>query len=207
MNISRSQSIGIAAVLVVAAFGIGRYTAPVQGVGGGDAVVKAINALPPTASGDSSLEGTVATGRVAAVYVELGKDLYLSLDRAPGNLRNSARRFVEVEFPESLRKDRNLTSFVIRNVGVSVDVGDLVEVKFVDKENAVGNDHVTRVTQLIARKDSDLARNYEQRILVRKFAPNSMTASLNQDDGAVDRFISKKTAGDSGGQQNSTAVR
>jgi hypothetical protein len=208
MNISRSQAIGItvAVLAVFAAFGGGRYTA-LNPVDSGDKVVDAINALPPTSFGEPSLEGTIATGRVAGVFVELGRDLYLSVDKAPGNLRNSGRRFVEVEFPESLRKDRNVTSSIIRNVGVNIEVGDLVEVKFVDKENTVGNDHVTRVTQLVARKDSDLAKNYEQRILVRKFAPNSMTASVNHDAGAVDRFISQKSAGETGGQQNAASVR
>jgi hypothetical protein len=180
MTTSRSQVIGItaAAFVIFAVFGINRYLVSQSG-GAGDNVASVVNELSPSAAGaaaglKSKLDGTKALGRVAGVYLELDNNFYISVERAPSVLRKTARRYVEIEFPESLVKDFDSSSVVVRAVDPNVEVGDVVEVRFTENTYAVGMENVTRVTQIVAPHDTDMARTYEQRIAARKTAVRAL---------------------------------
>ena len=136
-----------------------------------DSVANVVNELPPAAAGlRSKLDGTKAVGQVTGVYVELGTNFYISIERAPAALRKTATRYVNVEFPESLVKDFDTDSAIVKALDPAVEVGDVVEVKFVENAYAVGLNNVTRVTQIVAPHDTDMAKSFVQKIAARKAA-------------------------------------
>lgn len=158
----------IAAVVLLAVFGIQRT---LLNRAGGDNVAAVVNELPPAAAGlRSKLDGTKAVGQVTGIYVELGTNLYVSIERAPASLRKSATRYVNVEFPESLVKEFDTDSAIVKALDPAVEVGDVVEVKFVENAYAVGLNNVTRVTQIVAPHDTDMAKSFVQKIAARKAA-------------------------------------
>jgi len=149
-----------------------------------EAVSSVIDALPPSAAGQPSsmapapveaqrpeayLGGTIATGRVAEVYLRVADNVFLAMDRAPAHLRNSAERWVDVEFPELLANETGSARAILNRSDAKVAVGDVVEIKFAHKDNPryFPVKEVTRVTELVASKDQLLARDYQRRILAR----------------------------------------
>ena len=155
-----------------------------------DSVAGVIDSLPATAAGqpssiapgqldarqqDTYLGGTVATGRVAQVYLRVADNVFLALDQAPEHLKNSAERWVDVQFPELLAGDTGAARAFLDRSDARVSVGDVVEIKFAHKDNPryFPVKELTRVTELVASKGQMLARDYERRILARsgKAAP------------------------------------
>ena len=132
-----------------------------------------IDALPPSGAGVPSGQGeTMATGRVAGVYLETGQGVFLALDQTPAHLRTTAARWVDVEFPDLLANGSGAARAMIDASQPSIGVGDLVGIKFGQTPNA--NDarpfpvaQPTRVTGLVAKRDEKLAADYERRILAR----------------------------------------
>jgi hypothetical protein len=160
-------------------------------------VGNAIEALAPTAAGQPSslttapaeaqrpevyLGGKLATGRVAEVYVRVADNVFLALDRAPEHLKNSAERWVDVQFPELLANDTGAARAFLNRSDSKVAVGDIVEIKFAHKDNPryFPVKELTRVTELVASKDQMLARDYQRRILARTGQGNAGPQWLSQ---------------------------
>ncbi len=152
--------------------------------GKSDSIANTLDALAPTAAGQPSslgttlaeaqrpeayLGGKLATGRVAEVYIRVADNVFLALDRAPEHLKNSAERWVDVQFPELLANDTGSARAFLNRSDAKVAVGDVVEIKFAHKDNPryFPVKELTRVTELVASKDQILARDYERRILAR----------------------------------------
>jgi len=182
-------------------------------IGNADALSNAIDTLPPTAAGQPSsvapasaeaqrptayLGGTVATGRVAEVYVRVADNVFLSIDRAPKHLRDSAERWVDVQFPELLANDTGSTRAFLNRSDARVAVGDVVEIKFAHKDNPnyFPVKELTRVTELVASKDQMLARDYERRILAR----------TNLASTATPQWLSQATASQPAANQQAQAT-
>jgi len=159
----------------------------------------AIDALPPTAAGqpsslapapvagsgerqESYLGGTIATGRVAEVYIRVADNVFLALNQAPEHLKKSAERWVDVQFPELLANDTGSARAILNRSDTKVAVGDVVEIKFAHKDNPryFPVKELTRVTELVASKDQLLARDYERRILARMGRGNQPPQWLSQ---------------------------
>jgi len=143
-----------------------------------------IAALPPSGAGspspetsasagaprtDAYLGGTKATGRVVEVYVKVAEGVFLSVDRAPEHLRNSAERWADLQFPELLANDLGSARAILNKNEADIRVGDVVEIKFAHKDNPgyFPVKEVTRVTELVAKKGELLAQDFERRILAR----------------------------------------
>ena len=172
MTTDKSPVLGLtlATLVVFAVFGINRYLVS-HSASSPDSVASTVNELPPAAAGiKSRLDGTKAVGQVSGVYVELGTNLYVSIERAPASLRKTANRFVNVEFPESLVKDFDSDSAIVKALDPAVEVGDVVEVKFIENGYAVGFNNVTRVTQIVATRGTEMAKSFELKIAARKVA-------------------------------------
>lgn len=158
----------IAALVLLAVFGMQRV---LLSRAGGDTVASVVNELPPAAAGlKSRLGGIVAVGQVTGIYIELGTNLYISVDRAPSTLRKSAARYVNVEFPQALVKDYEADSAIVKVLDPAVEMGDVVEVKFVEDGTSVGLNNGTRVTQVVAAHDTEMAKAFVQKIAARKAA-------------------------------------
>jgi len=162
-----------------------------------DSTGSTLDALPPTAAGQPSslapapaatqppeayLGGKLATGRVAEVYIRVAENVFLALDRAPPHLRDSAERWVDVEFPELLANDTGSARAILNRSDARVAVGDVVEIKFAHKDNPryFPVKELTRVTELVASKGQMLARDYERRILARNGQGNPRPQWLSQ---------------------------
>ena len=143
-----------------------------------------IDALPPSGAGrpasppqakpnaspaEEYLGGTNATGRVAEVYVKVAENVFLAMDRAPAHRRDSAERWVDIEFPDLLANGIGSARAVLNQSEAGVRVGDVVEIKFAHKDNPrfFPVKELTRVTRLVAGRDEMLAKDFERRILAR----------------------------------------
>ena len=121
---------------------------------------------------DGYIGGSRATGRVSDVYLKVGSSVFLTLDCAPETLRKSAERRVDVQFPDLLANGAGAASAFISDSQSSIGIGDIVEIKFAHKSSKETVPYfpvkeITRVTELIARRDEMLAKDYAQRILAR----------------------------------------
>ena len=152
---------------------------------------EALAGLPPTAAGPMSsadlpasraatpvertdIGGTVATGQVTQVYVRVEQGVYLAWDRTPEPLRRKGEVYADVRFPEALANGADST---LAYIGRGVDdlrAGDIAEVRFahravaaVGAASAFPVREVTRMTELVARNGSPMARDIERRILAR----------------------------------------
>jgi len=140
-----------------------------------------LDALAPTALGHPSvlalprlpvrdadyLGGTVATGRVAGIYIKLAQGVFLSIDEAPSALRNKAERWVDVQFPEGPGNGIAEAAAFLDSGYAPVGIGDAVEIRFAHPQRTrlFPVAETTRVTALIARNHEPLARELERRIL------------------------------------------
>jgi hypothetical protein len=162
-----------------------------------ESVSAALDALPPTAAGRPSalapapaeaqrpgayLGGAIATGRVAEVYIRAADKTFLALERAPAHLRDSAERWVDVQFPELLADGTGTARAVLDRSDLRIAVGDVVEIRFAHKDNPryFPVKELTRVTELVASKDQMLAREFERRILARSGNGNPRAQWLSQ---------------------------
>ena len=205
MNSRQDRSVSLLGLVVMAGM-IGLMFALAQSAGPRsgsfrpaktDAVGNAIETLAPSAAGQPSslttvpaeaqrpevyLGGKLATGRVAEVYIRVADNVFLSLDRAPEHLKNSAERWVDVQFPELLADDTGAARAFLNRSDSKVAVGDIVEIKFAHKDNPryFPVKELTRVTELVASKDQMLARDYERRILARTGHGNAGPQWLTQ---------------------------
>lgn len=122
--------------------------------------------LQPDDSGDA---GSTVRGRVSQVYVRMHDNVFLAADRAPRHLHNPEQMFVEIEYPDLLRNGSGTTRAKLSATFDGVGVGDVVSVRLAHKHNPkfFPVRETTRVTELVARRNSELARAYENRIMAR----------------------------------------
>lgn len=141
---------------------------PASGAGLPSALAPAPSPTPAPATAPY-LGGTVATGRVAHVYVKVAENVFLDAERAPEHLRSRAERWVDVQFPELLADDTEFARAILNRGEAQVQVGDVVEIKFAHKDNPryFPVKELTSVTELVASKDQMLAKDYARRILAR----------------------------------------
>jgi hypothetical protein len=176
----------VAAGMLALLFALTRSGESAAGIPG--SVGSSIDALPPSGAGiptsfapapvsapaqapqaEAYLGGTVATGRVAQVYLRVAENVFLAVDQAPEHLRHRAERWVDVQFPELLANSTESARAVLERGEAGVRVGDVVEIKFAHKDNPryFPVKEVTRVTALVASRDQMLAKDIERRILAR----------------------------------------
>lgn len=166
--------LAIAAGMIALLFALTRVGEFDQGISA--SVSSAIDALPASGAGLPSapaqaayLGGTLATGRVAQVYVKVAENVFLELNQAPQHLRTGAERWVDVQFPELLANGTGAARAILERSEAGVEVGAVVEIKFAHKHNPrffPVKEH-TRVTALVASKNQMLAKDFERRILAR----------------------------------------
>lgn len=123
----------------------------------------------PVPAQDTYLGGSVATGRVAQVYVKVAENVFLSIERAPQQLQANGERWVDVQFPQLLANGAGAARAVLERGDAAVQVGDVVEIKFAHKDNPrfFPVKEVTRVTEVVANKNEMLAKDMQRRILAR----------------------------------------
>jgi CRP/FNR family cyclic AMP-dependent transcriptional regulator len=150
-----------------------------SGTGAPDSVVASINSLPATAAGrPSSLasampaeagSGTVATGLVTQVYVKSADGLFVEAGRTPERLQQGRQRWAEVRFPEPVGGTTGSVFALLDESRDEVGAGDVVDVRFAPARDprAATDKDAARVTGLVERKDSALAREFERRVLAR----------------------------------------
>ena len=198
MNDKQISMLGlsVAVGMIGVMFTLNRWVEP--GTGSANSVTSAIDALPSSAAGlpgssvsteparaqrsDAYLGGTLATGRVAEVYVKVGENVFLAVDQAPQHLRTSAERWVDVQFPELLANDTGSVRAVLNRGEAGVRIGDVVEIKFAHKTNSryFPVKELTRVTELVAGRDQPMAKDFERRILARNGESASPAKLLSQ---------------------------
>lgn len=155
---------------------------------------EAISGLPATAAGPSSsadlpvsrqvappspeertdIGGTRATGQVTQVYVRVEQGVYLAWERTPESQRRKGEVYADIRFPELLANGAESTLAYIGRGVDDLKVGDITEVRFAHRGVvAVGGAsafpvrEVTRMTDLVARAGTPMARDMERRILAR----------------------------------------
>jgi CRP/FNR family cyclic AMP-dependent transcriptional regulator len=144
-----------------------------------DTVVASINSLPATGAGRPSLvaaapdaarvSGALATGLVERVYVKSAEGVFVEVGRAPERLKEGRQRWAEVRFPEPVGGTTGSAFALLGDTRDEVGAGDVVDVSFAPTRDprAATDKEEARVTGLVERKDSALAREFERRIFAR----------------------------------------
>ena len=143
--------------------------------GASETAVASINSLPATAAGRPSSVAPVeavtgvATGLVAQVYVKTAEGVLVEAGRTPDRAKEGMQRWVEVRFPEPVGGTAGSALALLGGTGDEVSPGDVVSVRFAQTRDprAVTEKEAARVTAVVERKDSALARDLERRILAR----------------------------------------
>jgi hypothetical protein len=150
-----------------------------SGSGVPDTVVASINTLPATGAGRPSpvatapdaarVGGALATGQVVRVYVKSAEGVFVEAGRAPNRLQEGNQRWAEVRFPEPVGGTTDSALAFLGDTRDEVGAGDVVEVRFSPTRDAraATDKEEARVTGLVERKDSALAREFERRIFAR----------------------------------------
>lgn len=122
--------------------------------------------LPEGQSVESMVGGTRLVGLVRNVYVQVANNVLLDATRAPATMvTRDTVYFVDVEFPELLPKGSQAIRAQLVDMS-DVQVGDIVEIRIAHKDNPTffPVNEVTRVTQLIAKSNTALARDFARGI-------------------------------------------
>src|SRR4051812_45154533 len=139
-----------------------------------------LNALPAPAAGapgaaaqpPANLGGTSATGRIDGIYIRVAEGVLVELARAP---TTAGWRYASLEFPDSLANGTTVARALVPTGMISdVRAGDVVEMRFANKE--VSGPYVAgfrllperdQITKVIAKSGTDVAKDYQRRILAR----------------------------------------
>lgn len=184
----KTEAASLAAVAVMLALAIGGLQQALEFNREAEALIAG---LPPSAAGPLSsadlqgsrstapagrtdIGGTRVTGQVTQVYVRVEQGVYLAWERTPETLRRKGEVYADVRFPELLANGQEST---LAYIGRGVDdlrQGDIAEVRFahravaaVGAASAFPVREVTRMTELVARNGTPIARDIERRILAR----------------------------------------
>ncbi len=146
--------------------------------GAPDPVAASINSLPPTAVGlpgnavglpGNAVGLSSAAGRVAQVYVKSAQGALVEIGQAPDSLKQGAQRWVEVEFPEPAGGSAHSALALLGDLPDEVGTGDIVDVRFAQTRDprTTADADAARVTKVVERRGSALARDFERRLLLR----------------------------------------
>ena len=174
-----------------------------------DAARDPVQVLPPTAAGrpldllqpaqlaepvalqpdDSGLPGSTVRGRVARMYYRTHDNIFLAAEHTPTHQRIPERLFVEVEYPDPLKSGARSALTWADEGFADVRIGDVVSLRLAHKHHpkAFPVRETTRVTSVVARRDTALAQAFEMRIAARKTNENVAAvpaATLSQALGA-----------------------
>ena len=185
---------------------IGRAAEYTGALSGEAALETTINALAPAALGYASsqqfrkypqeggdyLGGAEVAGRVAGIYIKLAQGVFISMDQVPNNLRHSAERWVDVQFPEALANGLAEAPALLDANRANVEVGDAVEIRFAhpSRTRVFPIPEVTRVIAILAKNHEPVARDLERRILGRSDGPSQSPVASAQPADAETRAIS-----------------
>jgi predicted transglutaminase-like cysteine proteinase len=102
--------------------------------------------------------GTLVTGRVSGLYVRLQESIFLATERASRLQRERSERWASVQF-NSVDENGPATVLAMLNSAESVNVGDVVEVRFANSSNStyVTMKEFNRVTRVIGRSGERMA--------------------------------------------------
>ena len=126
----------------------------------------------PLQPDDSGQAGSTARGRVARMFYRTHDNIFLSAEHTPTLQRIPERLYAEVEYPERLKSGAlSVLSRIDERFG-DVRIGDVVDLRLAHKHDPKNFPvrETTRVTALVARSDSVLARAFETSIAARKAA-------------------------------------
>lgn len=118
---------------------------------------------PEVASGGKRLVGVVRN-----LYVRVANNLLLDAAHAPRTtITRDTVRFADVEFPECLPNGAEAILAQLVDLP-DVQVGDIVELRIAHKDNPkfFPVKEVTRVTELVAKGDTALARDFARSIML-----------------------------------------
>jgi hypothetical protein len=154
----------------------------------------------PVPAQDTYLGGSVATGRVAQVYVKVAENVFLSLEQAPQQLQANGERWVDVQFPDLLANGTGAARAFLERGDAAVQVGDVVEIKFAHKDNPrfFPVKELTRVTELVANRNERLAKDMERRILARNGASTPAWLAQAVAAPSAPRLLPQTTTADTG---------
>jgi hypothetical protein len=135
-------------------------------------VASALNSLPASATGaDQYLGGTTAQGRVETVWVRAAEGILIDLAVAQPSQRSGVR-YASIEFPDPLANGATQARALIPEGETAI--GDVVEMRFAHKtiKGAFLQDYFKliekdKVTKVVAKAGTPLAKDYEARILAR----------------------------------------
>lgn len=135
----------------------------------------------PLQPDDSGQGGSTARGRVARMYYRTHENIYIAAEHTPAMQRQPDRLYAEVEYPDRLKSGAlSVLTRVDERFG-DVRIGDVVDLRIAHKHDAKNFPvrETTRVTALVARSDTMLARAFDTRIASRK-AADSVASSQPQ---------------------------
>jgi hypothetical protein len=111
---------------------------------------------------EAAAEGKRLLGQVRTLYVRLANNVLIEAAHAPATMdARDTVHFVDVEFSEPLPNGTEAIRAQLVDIS-GVQVGDIVEIRIAHKDNPrfFPVREVTRVTELIAKGDTALARNF-----------------------------------------------
>lgn len=181
--ISLALALAVIAVAIIWMPGVNRTPA----ARGAASPIAAIDALPPSAAGSPTggewsvppapaakdpsvyMGGVTAVGRVERLYVRAAENVLLDYDRAPQHLRANGQLFADVQFPDPLANGMEAARAQIIKTELAVRPGDVIAMRFAHKQNTqfFPVREATQVTSIVARANTEMAADYERRILAR----------------------------------------
>ncbi|MBI4290549.1 MAG: hypothetical protein HY661_03600 [Betaproteobacteria bacterium] len=147
--------------------------------------------VPESHGLETAAGGKRLLGQVRNLYVRLANNVLLEAARAPATMiARDAVHFVDVEFSEPLPNGTEAIRAQLVDIS-GVQVGDIVEIRIAHKDNPhfFPVREVTRVTELIAKNDTALARNFVRGTAPAPTGISPLQAMLRngQDAGPVDK--------------------
>lgn len=139
--------------------------------------------LPEGSGSELALGGKRLVGAVRTLYVRVANNVLLDARHAPRTtIARDTVRFAEVEFPQRL--PNGAEAILAQLVDLSdVQVGDIVELRIAHKDNPkfFPVKEVTRVTELLAKGDTALARDFALSITLARRGDSPLQAMSQTD--------------------------
>lgn len=146
--------------------------------------------LPATAAGlpegqgsEADLGGQRFVGVVRNLYVQVANKVLLDATHAPRtSIARDTVQFADVEFPQRLPNGAEAILARLADLP-DVQVGDIVELRIAHKDNPkfFPVKEVTRVTGLVAKSDTALARDFARGITLARCGDSPLQAMSQSD--------------------------